>query len=134
MSPLNERSLNLQPSPTSGQRVDLCSAARNGYLQRCRAVILRAATSATGGSGHSVRAGGAPLPAGREPEVARTGPRSSGLAVERAALRPVSSAVVLRDLRREYEGSGGRGVSLEVREGRSSGLGPNGAGKTTPCR
>jgi len=51
----------------------------------------------------------------------------------RAVLRPVSSAVVLRDLRREYDGREVvRGVSLEICEGEIFGLlGPNGAGKTT---
>jgi linearmycin/streptolysin S transport system ATP-binding protein len=49
------------------------------------------------------------------------------------ALRPVKTAVVLRDLRRAYEGREVvRGVSLEIREGEIFGiLGPNGAGKTT---
>ena len=51
----------------------------------------------------------------------------------RTVLRPVSSAVVLRDLRREYDGREVvRGVSLEICEGEIFGLlGPNGAGKTT---
>jgi ABC-2 type transport system ATP-binding protein len=51
----------------------------------------------------------------------------------RPQLRAVSSAVVLRDLRREYDGREVvRGVSLDVREGEIFGLlGPNGAGKTT---
>lgn len=56
-----------------------------------------------------------------------------GVGHPRPQLRAVSTAVVLRDLRREY---GGRevvcGVSLDVREGEMFGLlGPNGAGKTT---
>jgi ABC-2 type transport system ATP-binding protein len=51
----------------------------------------------------------------------------------RPQLRAVSSAVMLRDLRREYAGHEVvRGVSLEIREGEIFGLlGPNGAGKTT---
>jgi ABC-2 type transport system ATP-binding protein len=51
----------------------------------------------------------------------------------RPVLRAVSSAVVLRDLRREYDGREVvRGVSLEIHEGEIFGLlGPNGAGKTT---
>jgi ABC-2 type transport system ATP-binding protein len=51
----------------------------------------------------------------------------------RPRLRAVSSAVMLRDLRREYAGREVvRGVSLEIREGEIFGLlGPNGVGKTT---
>jgi len=51
----------------------------------------------------------------------------------RPQLRAVSSSVVVRDLRREYDGREVvRGVSLEVHAGEIFGLlGPNGAGKTT---
>src|SRR5215470_1443806 len=51
----------------------------------------------------------------------------------RPQLRAVSSAVVLRDLRREYgDREVVKGVSLEIPEGEIFGLlGPNGAGKTT---
>ena len=47
--------------------------------------------------------------------------------------KAVSSAVVLHDLRREYDGyEVVRGVSLEIPEGEIFGLlGPNAAGKTT---
>src|SRR5438552_14078860 len=49
------------------------------------------------------------------------------------SLRVVSTAVALRDLRREYDGHEVvRGVSFDVREGEIFGLlGPNAAGKTT---
>jgi len=52
---------------------------------------------------------------------------------QRPDLRPVSDAVVLRDVRRQYEGREVVcGVSLEIREGEIFGLlGPNAAGKTT---
>src|SRR5213593_990122 len=48
-------------------------------------------------------------------------------------LRVVSTAVALRDLRREYDGREVvRGVSFDIHEGEIFGLlGPNGAGKTT---
>jgi ABC-2 type transport system ATP-binding protein len=51
----------------------------------------------------------------------------------RPQLRAVWSAVVLRDLRRDYGGREVvRGISLEIPEGEIFGLlGPNGAGKTT---
>jgi len=51
----------------------------------------------------------------------------------RPDLHPVADAVVLRDVRREYDGAEVVcGVSLEIREGEIFGLvGPNGAGKTT---
>jgi ABC-2 type transport system ATP-binding protein len=51
----------------------------------------------------------------------------------RPELRAVSTAVTLRDLRREYDGHEVvRGVSFDIREGEIFGLlGPNGAGKTT---
>src|SRR5262245_53981405 len=59
----------------------------------------------------------------RTPEPARPRPE----------LRAVSTAVALRDLRREYDGREVvRGVSFDIREGEIFGLlGPNGAGKTT---
>src|SRR5262249_18126463 len=51
----------------------------------------------------------------------------------RPQLRAVRSAIVLSDLRREYDGREVvRGVSLDIPEGEIFGLlGPNGAGKTT---
>jgi len=51
----------------------------------------------------------------------------------RPDLRAVSDAIVLRDVRRAYDGRDVvRGVSLEIRAGEIFGvLGPNGAGKTT---
>ena len=51
----------------------------------------------------------------------------------RPELRPLSAAVVARDLRRTYDGREVvSGVSLEIAEGEIFGLlGPNGAGKTT---
>jgi len=51
----------------------------------------------------------------------------------RPELRAVSTAVALRDLRREYDGHEVvSGVSFDIREGEIFGLlGPNGAGKTT---
>jgi ABC-2 type transport system ATP-binding protein len=65
----------------------------------------------------------------KEPPV-RSAPRCEE---PRPDLRPVSSAIVLRDLRREYGGAEVvRGVSLDVPEGEIFGLlGPNAAGKTT---
>jgi ABC-2 type transport system ATP-binding protein len=54
-------------------------------------------------------------------------------AERRPGVRAVSDAVVLRDVRREYDGREVVcGVSLDIREGEIFGiLGPNGAGKTT---
>jgi ABC-2 type transport system ATP-binding protein len=54
-------------------------------------------------------------------------------ATPRPDLRPLSDAVVLRDVRRAYDGRDVVcGVTLEIREGEIFGLlGPNGAGKTT---
>jgi linearmycin/streptolysin S transport system ATP-binding protein len=54
-------------------------------------------------------------------------------AASRPARASASTAVVLRDLRREYDGHEVvRGVSLEIHAGEIFGiLGPNGAGKTT---
>jgi len=54
----------------------------------------------------------------------------------RPQLRALSSSVVLRDLRREYNGREVVcGVSLDIPEGEIFGLlGPNGAGKTTTLR
>jgi ABC-2 type transport system ATP-binding protein len=51
----------------------------------------------------------------------------------RPAAEPAPRAVVIQDLRREYDGREVvRGVSLEIHEGEIFGvLGPNGAGKTT---
>jgi linearmycin/streptolysin S transport system ATP-binding protein len=65
--------------------------------------------------------------------VNRVAHRSLVEETPRPALRSVTTAVVLRDLRREYDGREVvRGVSLEIREGEIFGiLGPNGAGKTT---
>jgi len=59
--------------------------------------------------------------------------RSVWDAGHRPDLRPVSDAVVLRDVRRTYDAREVVcGVSLEIREGEIFGLlGPNGAGKTT---
>src|SRR3989442_8136896 len=63
-----------------------------------------------------------PIPI-RSPEPARSRPE----------LRALSTAVALRDLRREYDGREVvRGVSFEIHEGEIFGLlGPNAAGKTT---
>src|SRR5262249_9079532 len=51
----------------------------------------------------------------------------------RPEVRAVSTAVALRDLRREHDGREVvRGISFEIHEGEIFGLlGPNGAGKTT---
>jgi ABC-2 type transport system ATP-binding protein len=63
----------------------------------------------------------------------KTSVRQKVAALPRPHLRAVSTAVVLRELRREYEGREVvRGVSLEIQDGEIFGiLGPNGAGKTT---
>jgi ABC-2 type transport system ATP-binding protein len=59
--------------------------------------------------------------------------RTEEPARSRPELRAVSTAVTLRDLRREYDGHEVvSGVSFDIREGEIFGLlGPNGAGKTT---
>lgn len=66
------------------------------------------------------------------PTVVKPSLRSVGQPA-RPELRPLGDAVVLRDLRREFNGHEVvRGVSLEVGSGEIFGLlGPNGAGKTT---
>jgi len=63
----------------------------------------------------------------------RTSVASIAHARPRPELRPVSDAVVLRGVRRAYDGRDVVcGVSLEIRAGEIFGvLGPNGAGKTT---
>ena len=60
-------------------------------------------------------------------------PRPASADVLRLTPNPAQRAVVIQDLRREYEGREVvRGVSLEINEGEIFGLlGPNGAGKTT---
>ena len=60
-------------------------------------------------------------------------PRAASATPLQPAPSPESRAVILQDLRREYDGREVvRGVSLEIREGEIFGvLGPNGAGKTT---
>ena len=137
---VNNRSLELKFFAGVEESVlDLYSAARNGYLQRRRMIVRLAREDRNAQWRWAFQRA--------EPERAMAAvARRRGSDMKKPPLRPardtgegrpelhaVSSAIVVRDLRREYgDVEVVRGVSLDIREGEIFGLlGPNAAGKTT---